>query len=87
MVNKKPPPFCDLLAIQNNKDMANWLVPYIAKFVHPKKIKLCSVMKSLMEVQPQIICEKMGEKMCSLRHAARLKGLLLFASFYNNDTF
>ena len=74
MVNKKAPPFCDLLAIQNNKDMASWLIPYIAKFVHPKKIKLCSVLKSLMDVQSQIIVEKMREKMCSLKHASRLRG-------------
>ena len=69
----KPPPFCDLITNQSNKEMGTWLVPYIAKFCHPRKIKLCSQIKKSMDAQSEFITEKRAEGICSLKHASRMK--------------
>ena len=68
-----PPPFCDLITNQSNKEMGTWLVPYIAKFCHPRKIKLCSQIKKSMDAQSEFITEKRSEGICSLKHASRMK--------------
>jgi len=46
-------PFCDALHQVPNKSMADWIVPYIAKFTNPRKIKICSQLKELMSGQGQ----------------------------------
>ena len=69
------PPFCDALINQNNKMMGDWLMPFVAKFMDPRKIKLCSSLRNHISGEAQFQLELMSEKPSTLKHLSRLKGM------------
>ena len=75
MQNRHPPPFCDALQCAPNKTMADWIVPYVAKFTNPRNIHLCSQITSLMSGQTQFQIDIMKKNIPTLLHLSRLKGM------------
>jgi len=67
------PPFCDALCNQNNKMMGDWLMPFCAKFMNPRKLKLCSALRNHISGEAQFQIDLMSEKPASLKHMSRLK--------------
>ena len=74
------PPFCDALCNQNNKMMGDWLMPFCAKFMNPRKLKLCSALRNHISGEAQFQIDLMSEKPASLKHMSRLKGITVQVS-------
>ena len=73
VVGEKPLPWCYLIEKQRNKQIADWLMPYIAKFTN-YKVRLCSKLSVLVsdEARSQLFLAQ--NTMPTLKHQARLKG-------------
>lgn len=68
-------PWCLYISKSKNKQMGDWLMPYLAKFTN-YKFKLCSQLTATLSGNAQFQIELLQNSIPTLKHQTRLKGML-----------